>query len=105
MRSPSLLLLCGLVTGSPSFAQSPSASPVQSPSPASTSGTLSVKARLVVVPAQIGDELRQGYRLGFTPDVAAAEEGYHRVDLELTGPRARDKLNLQTRDGYYTAGK
>jgi VWFA-related protein len=46
---------------------------------------------------QIAEELRSQYRLGYTPDVAAATEGFHRVDLTT-----RDKkLIVQTRDGYY----
>ena len=66
---------------------------------------VSKKNTLDVIYADIGEELRQGYRLGFTPNAAAAEEGYHRIGLEVTGQAAKDKLNIQTRDGYYTAEK
>ncbi len=66
---------------------------------------VSKKNTLDVIYADIGEELRQGYRLGFTPNAAAAEEGYHRIDLQLTGQAAKDKLSIQTRDGYYTADK
>jgi VWFA-related protein len=46
---------------------------------------------------QIAEELRSEYRLGYTPDAAAATEGFHRIDLS-----AKDKkLIVQTRDGYY----
>ena len=48
---------------------------------------------------QIAEELRQQYRLGFTPDKATMEDGYHEVDLQL--PKKKD-LKIQTRDGYYT---
>jgi len=48
---------------------------------------------------QIADELRQQYRLGFTPDKAIMDDGYHTVDL--TVPKKKD-LKIQTRDGYYT---
>ena len=48
---------------------------------------------------QITEELRSQYRLGFTPDQANMEDGYHRVALEL--PQKKD-LKIQTREGYYT---
>jgi VWFA-related protein len=48
---------------------------------------------------QIAEELRSQYRLGFTPDQAIMDDGYHRVDLDL--PKKKD-LRIQTRDGYYT---
>jgi VWFA-related protein len=48
---------------------------------------------------QIAEELRQQYRLGFTPDKEILEDGYHQVDLTL--PKKKD-LRIQTRDGYYT---
>jgi VWFA-related protein len=50
---------------------------------------------------EIGDELRSQYRLGFTPSAEAASEGYHQIDLTLTGPAAKAKDRVQTRDGYY----
>ncbi len=49
----------------------------------------------------IGEELRAGYRLGFTPDAEAAGAGYHHIQLSLTVPGAK-KDEVQTRDGYYT---
>jgi VWFA-related protein len=48
---------------------------------------------------QIAEELRSQYRLGFTPEKAIMEDGYHTVDLAL--PKKKD-LRIQTRDGYYT---
>jgi VWFA-related protein len=54
--------------------------------------------------SQIAEELRAQYRLGFTPSTEAAAEGYHRIDLTLTGAAAKDKDYVQTRDGYYTGG-
>lgn len=51
--------------------------------------------------AEIGEELRSQYRLGFTPTADAASEGYHLINLTLTGPAAKEKNQVQTRDGYY----
>jgi VWFA-related protein len=42
-------------------------------------------------------ELRNQYSLGYTPDKAAAEPGYHKIRL-TTAPK---DLTVQTRDGYY----
>jgi VWFA-related protein len=50
---------------------------------------------------RIGEELRSEYRLGFTPDAAAAKYGYHQIDLSLSKPDDNRKLRVQTRDGYY----
>ena len=49
--------------------------------------------------AQIAEELRSQYRLGYTPDAKASASGYHRVDLSV--PKQK-KLIVQTRDGYYS---
>lgn len=50
---------------------------------------------------QIAEELRSEYRLGFTPDEAAAREGYHQIDLSLKDPDKNKKLDVQVRAGYY----
>jgi VWFA-related protein len=50
---------------------------------------------------QIAEELRQQYRLGFTPTGDAAKDRYHQISLDLTGDDAKKKLDIQTRDGYY----
>jgi VWFA-related protein len=50
---------------------------------------------------QIGQELRSQYRLGFTPEGDTAAEGYHKIDLAFTS-KDKNKLTIQTRDGYYT---
>lgn len=50
---------------------------------------------------EIGEELRSQYRLGFTPTADAASEGYHLISLALTGPPAKEKNEVQARDGYY----
>ena len=54
---------------------------------------------------QIGDELRAQYRLGFTPSSDATAEGYHQIELDMAGAQAKNKLTVQTRDGYYTGSK
>jgi VWFA-related protein len=46
----------------------------------------------------IGEELRNQYSLGFTPDQADAEAGYHKILVTTT---QRD-LTVQARDGYYS---
>jgi VWFA-related protein len=60
---------------------------------------VSGKQTFSTIYAQIAEELRSQYRLGYTPDAATAAEGFHRV--ELTVPKDK-KLIVQTRDGYYT---
>jgi VWFA-related protein len=61
---------------------------------------VSGKQTFATIYAQIAEELRSQYRLGYTPDAATAAGGFHRV--ELTVPKDK-KLIVQTRDGYYTA--
>ena len=51
--------------------------------------------------AKIAEELRAQYRLGFSPSGGAASEGYHRIQLDLTGSAAKGKHAIQTRDGYF----
>ena len=57
------------------------------------------KQNFSAIYAQIGEELRSEYRLGYSPDAGGAAEGFHRV--ELTTPKDK-KLIIQTRDGYYS---
>jgi hypothetical protein len=45
----------------------------------------------------IAEELRTQYNLGYTPDKANAEAGYHKITLVA---KQKD-LVVQTRDGYY----
>ncbi|MDE1160938.1 MAG: VWA domain-containing protein [Acidobacteriaceae bacterium] len=52
--------------------------------------------------AEIGEELRSQFRLGFTPSEATASEGYHQISVTLAGSAAKEKDTIQTRDGYYT---
>lgn len=47
--------------------------------------------------AQIEDELRHQYNLGFTPDNAGLAAGYHKIQLTAK----KKDLTVQTRDGYY----
>jgi VWFA-related protein len=51
---------------------------------------------------EIADELHSQYRLGFTPTVDTTRDGYHQIDLGIIGPRLKDHLTVQTREGYYT---
>jgi VWFA-related protein len=49
--------------------------------------------------AQIEEKLRNQYSLGYTPDRPSAEATYHLIHLKVN-----DKdLNVQSRDGYYSA--
>lgn len=50
---------------------------------------------------EIGDELRQQYRLGFTPSGDEAKYGYHQIDLSLKNADENKKDSIQVRDGYY----
>jgi|SRR5271165_3091096 len=47
--------------------------------------------------ASIAEELRTQYSLGYTPDKANAETGYHKISLTTK----QKNLVVQTRDGYY----
>jgi len=66
---------------------------------------VSKKLTVEQIYAQIGDELRTQYLLGFTPDVAGAKSGYHQLDLRMTGEyterQKRREIDVQARDGYY----
>ena len=46
----------------------------------------------------IGEELRNQYNLGFTPDRADADSGYHKIIVTTT----QNDLTVQARDGYYS---
>ena len=59
---------------------------------------VSKKQNVAAIYTQIAEELRQQYRLGYTPDAATSADGYHQVDLTIP----KQKLSIQTRDGYYT---
>jgi VWFA-related protein len=62
---------------------------------------VSKKQTTAQIYAQIAEELRAQYRLGYTPDAAEASDGYHRIDLALTKSDSKN-LIVQTRDGYYS---
>ncbi|NYF77754.1 VWA domain-containing protein [Granulicella arctica] len=62
---------------------------------------VSKKQPVADIYTEIGKELRGQYRLGYTPDQATAADGYHQIDLSLSGSDKK-KLTIQTRDGYYT---
>lgn len=46
----------------------------------------------------IGEELRNQYNLGFTPDQAEAESGYHKLTVTTT----KKEMTVQAREGYYS---
>ena len=48
--------------------------------------------------ASIGEELRNQYNLGFTPDQAEADSSYHKILVTTT----QKDLTVQARDGYYS---
>jgi hypothetical protein len=62
---------------------------------------VSKKQTIEDIYGEIGEDLRSQYRLGFTPEDKAANDGYHQIDLKLTGALAKKKMDVQTRDGYY----
>jgi len=49
--------------------------------------------------AKIAEEIREQYRLGFTPEVDAAP-GFHSLSVALKGPETKGGM-LQSRDGFY----
>ena len=46
----------------------------------------------------IGEELRNQYNLGFTPDQAEGESGYHKLTVTTT----KKEMTVQAREGYYS---
>ncbi len=46
----------------------------------------------------IGEELRNQYNLGFTPEKADAEPGFHKITVTTT----QKDMTVQARDGYYS---
>ena len=57
---------------------------------------VSKKETVEKIYAEIEEELRNQYRLGYTPD-KGAEPGYHKIQLTTYNK----DLVVQTRDGYY----
>jgi VWFA-related protein len=47
--------------------------------------------------AQIQQELRNQYSIGYTPDRSGSATSYHKIQLTA---KAKDQI-VQTRDGYY----
>jgi len=50
--------------------------------------------------AEIEDELRGQYSLGYTPDKTDTLSGYHRIHVTVKKNDGKD-MNVQARDGYY----
>jgi Mg-chelatase subunit ChlD len=59
---------------------------------------VSKKESIEQIYTSIGEELRNQYSLGFTPDQADSEGGYHKILLTAT----QKDLTVQARDGYYS---
>ncbi len=59
---------------------------------------VSKKESIEQIYTSIGEELRNQYSLGFTPDRAEADSGYHKI-LVTTN---QNDLTVQARDGYYS---
>jgi VWFA-related protein len=58
---------------------------------------VSKKVPLDKVFAEVEDELRNQYSLGYTPNPANTEAGYHKINLRTQ----KKDLKVQARDGYY----
>jgi len=59
---------------------------------------ISKKLSISDVYAQVQEELRNQYTLGYTPDRANQEPGYHKIHLATK----ETDLTVQARDGYYS---
>ncbi|HEY4962605.1 MAG TPA: VWA domain-containing protein [Terriglobales bacterium] len=59
---------------------------------------VSKKETIEQIYTSIGEDLRNQYNLGFTPDLADAEAGYHKILLTTT----QKDMTVQARDGYYS---
>lgn len=58
---------------------------------------VSKKQTIEQIYAQIGEELRNQYDIGYSPDHAQPTTGYHKIHLAA---KQKDLL-VQTREGYY----
>ena len=59
---------------------------------------MSKKLTITDVYAQVQEELRNQYTLGYTPDRTDQEAGYHKIHLITK----QADLTVQARDGYYS---
>ena len=59
---------------------------------------VSKKETIEQIYTSIGEELRNQYSLGFTPDLADADGGYHKILVTTT----QKDVTVQARDGYYS---
>jgi VWFA-related protein len=59
---------------------------------------VSKKESIEQIYTSIGEELRNQYSLGFTPDQADSEGGYHKIIVSTT----QKDMTVQARDGYYS---
>jgi len=59
---------------------------------------VSKKESIEQIYTSIGEDLRNQYNLGFTPDRVEADSGYHKILVTTT----QKDLTVQARDGYYS---
>ena len=59
---------------------------------------VSKKESIEQIYTSIGEELRNQYSLGFTPDHTEADSGYHKILVTTT----QKDMTVQARDGYYS---
>jgi VWFA-related protein len=59
---------------------------------------VSKKESIEQIYTSIGEELRNQYSLGFTPDQAGSEGNYHKIQVTTT----QKDMTVQARDGYYS---
>ena len=59
---------------------------------------VSKKLTISDIYAEVQEELRNQYTLGYTPDRTNQEAGYHKIHLTTT----QADLTVQARDGYYS---
>lgn len=62
---------------------------------------VSKKQTVAEIYAEIAEELKAEYRLGFIPDAAGSRYGLHTIDLNLSNAEMNKKMDVQTRSGYY----
>jgi hypothetical protein len=55
--------------------------------------------------AQINNELRNQYTLGYYPTARTYHGNWHKLKVTLNRPSEREKLRLVSKRGYYTPSR